>query len=125
MLFIKIKVKGYLQNITKNTQDLIETQSIKKSNTINYINNFIKHQIIIDKDKITLIRENDQFKSGIIFKENITTKSEYYLKELNSSLEFSILTTNLIIKENKIDIIYKILESDNIYHYVLEMSDLK
>ena len=59
----------------------------------------------------------------MLFEENKTNKSEYYLKESNYSLEFNIQTTNLSIDKNKISITYKIIESDNIYNYVLESSD--
>lgn len=124
MLFIKIKVKGYLKNLTENTIDLIETKAIKNSNKINYFIDNTKYEIIINNNKITLLRENNEFSHGMIFQKNITNKSEYYLKESNYSLEFNIKTTNLIIKENKIDITYEILESENIYNYVLEMSDV-
>ena len=123
MFFIKIKVKGYLKNLTENTEELIDTTGIKNSNTISYIENEIKHKIILDDNKITLLRENNEFSHGMVFEENKQHKSEYYLKESNYSLEFTILSTKLIIDKNKIDITYKILESDIICNYVLEMSD--
>ena len=123
MLFIKIKVKGYLKNLTENKTDLINTTAIKKLNKINYLIDNTKYQVIIDNEKITLLRENNEFSHGMIFQKNITNKSEYYLKESGYSLEFNIKTTKLNINDNKIDITYEILESENIYNYVLEMSD--
>ena len=123
MFFIKINIKGYLKNITENTQELIDTQSIKKDNKISYIIDNTKYILIIENNKVTLLRENNEFSNGIIFIENSTTTSEYYLKESSYSLEFNIETTKLIINKNKIDITYKILESENIYNYVLEVSD--
>lgn len=59
----------------------------------------------------------------MIFEENKKHISEYYLKNDNYSLEFNILTTSLKIEKNKIDITYKILESNSIYNYMIEMSD--
>lgn len=123
MFFIKINIKGYLKNITENTQELIDTQSIKKDNKISYIIDNTKYILIIENNKVTLLRENNEFSNGIIFIENSTTTSEYYLKESSYSLEFNIETTKLIINKNKIDITYKVIESENIYNYVLEMSD--
>lgn len=123
MFFIKINIKGYLKNITENTQELIDTTSIKKDNKISYIIDNTKYILIIENNKVTLLRENNEFSNGIIFIENSTTTSEYYLKESSYSLEFNIETTKLIINKNKIDITYKIIESENIYNYVLEMSD--
>ena len=123
MFFIKILVKGALKNLTENTEDLINTNGIKNSNTISYIHNKIKYKIIINENKITLLRENDEFSHGILFEENTKHKSEYYLKENSYSLEFTIQTIKMIIDKNKIDITYKIIESDIICNYILEMSD--
>ena len=123
MFNIKIKVKGYLKNLTENTEEKINTKALKNSNIISYIIDNIKYKLIVDKNKITLIRESNEYSHGIIFEENIQHKTEYYIKETNYSLEFNILTTKLIIDKNKIDITYQIIESENIYNYVLEMSD--
>ena len=123
MFFIKIKVKGYLKNLTEKKEELIDVNAIKNSNEIRYIKENTKHKIILDTDKITLIRENEEFSHGMIFELNKQHSSEYYLKCQNYSLEFNILTTKLIMEENKINITYKIIENDNIYNYVLEMSD--
>ena len=123
MFFIKINIKGYLKNITENTQELIDTTSIKKDNKISYIIDNTKYILIIEQNKVTLLRESNEFSNGIVFIENSTTTSEYYLKESSYSLEFNIETTKLIIDKNKIDITYKIIESENLYNYVLEMSD--
>ena len=123
MFFIKIQVKGYLKNLTENTEELIDTKVIRKSNVMSYIIDDTKHKLIVDSNKVTLLRENNEFSHGMLFEENIEHSSEYYLKESNYSLEFTILTTKLIIEKNKIDITYKIKESDNTYNYILEMSE--
>jgi hypothetical protein len=123
VFIIKIKVNGYLKNLTENTQNLINTNAIKKSNIITYIDNDTKHILMIEKSQIKLHRENIEFSHVMTFKKNKTISSEYYMKENNYLLEFNILTTNIIISENKIDITYKIIESENVYNYVLEMSD--
>ena len=123
MFIIKIKVKVSLKNLTENTEELINTQAMKNSNVISYITDNTKYKLIIDNNKVTLLRENNEFSHGMFFESNKNNISEYYLKESNYSIEFNILTTNLIIDKNKIDITYKIIESENIYNYVLEMSD--
>ena len=123
MFFIKIKVKGYLKNLTENTNDLIDANGIKNSNIISYIIDNTKHKIIIENNKITLLRENNEFSHGMVFELNIIHQSEYYLKESKYSLEFNILATKIILDNNKIDITYKILETENSYNYVLEVSD--
>ena len=122
MFNIKIKVKGYLKNLTENTEELFNTEAIKNSNIISYIQDKTKYKIILD-DKVTMLRENNEFSHGMIFEYNKKHSSEYYLKELKYSLEFTIKTLKLNIEKNKIDIKYQIIESDNIYNYVLETSD--
>ena len=121
--FIKILVKAELKNLTENTQDLINTNGIKNFNTISFIHNKTKYKIIINENKITLLRKNDELSHSMIFEENKKHKSEYYIKEYSSLLEFTIQTIKMIIDKNKIDITYKIIESDIICNYILEMSD--
>lgn len=122
-VIIKIKVKGYLKNITENTEEIIDTKAIKNSNVINYIIDNTKYKIKIEKDKIILTRNNNEFSNTMIFKPNKKTISEYYIIEANAPLEFNITTINLTIKENLINITYHIEETDNMYIYKLEMSD--
>lgn len=122
-VIIKIKVKGYLKNITENTEEIIDTKAIKNSNVINYIIDNTKYKIKIEKDKIILTRNNNEFSNTMIFKTNSKTISEYYIIEANAPLEFNITTINLTIQENLINITYHIEETDNIYIYKLEMSD--
>ena len=123
MFNIRIKVKGYLENLTENTKEIINTKAIKKSNIISYIIDNNKYKIIIDNNKVTLYRESDEYSHIMLFEESKKHKTEYYLKNSNYSLEFTILTIQLIVEKNKINITYKIIESENIYNYVLEMSD--
>ena len=81
VFFIKIKVKGYLQNITENTKENIDTFGIKNKNIICYI------------------------------------------KELSTSIYLNILTTYLSIDEKKVEIHYKVLDSNEEYIYLIEMSE--
>lgn len=120
---IKVKIKGFLNNLTEQQEEKIDTIGIKKSNIISYINNNIKHKLIIEENKIILQRENEEFSHEIIFDENKTKKTEYYLKELHHSLEFNIETKSINISDNKIDVTYKIIETGNIYNYLIELSD--
>ena len=123
MFIIKIKVKTKLINLTENTTDLINTNGIKKFNNISYVDKDIKYNLFIEDNKITLQRENKEFAHQMIFVENKTYPSEYYLKESKYSIELNVMTTKINISNNLIDITYKILESENIYNYVLEVSD--
>lgn len=122
---IKTKVTGELKNLTENT---IETfSSICKITENKYIYNDKKttYTLIKNKDNITFIRENNEMQHTIIFNLEKITKSEYYLKEMHTSLEFNIKTTNLKMTDKKFIINYQVLETTNEYEYIIEMSDIK
>ena len=123
VFFIKIKVKGYLQNITENTKEIIDTFGIKNKETISYIIDKTKHKITISNNKILLIRDNQEFSHKMFFELNKENKTEYYIKELSTSICLLILTTYLSISDNLIEIHYKVIDSQDEYIYVIEMSD--
>ena len=123
VFFIKIKVKGYLKNITENTIEKIDTSAIKNKNKISYIIDNTKYRLDLLTEKIILKRESNEFIHSMVFKENKETKTEYYIKTLNTSLDIKILTTKINITDNKIEINYKIIDSNSEYIYLIEMSD--
>lgn len=123
MYFIKIKLKGYLKNINLNKVENIDTIAIKNQNTITYNIDSTIHKIKIFENKILLSRNNKQFSYELTFelsKENIT---EYYIKELSTSFDIKVQTTYLLIENKKIEIHYRILDSNEEYLYLIEMSD--
>ncbi len=121
VLFIKIKVKGYLKNITENTKEIISTNAIKNKNKLTYIDNETSHIIEIKDKKIILIRENQEFIHKFIFDIDNITKSEYYIKEFNTSIDVSIKTTKISQTPNRISIDYEIIDNKNKYIYILDM----
>ena len=125
VFFIKIKIKGYLENTTENTKEFIDILGIKNKNKISYIIDKTKYKLEIFSSKLILTRENDEFIHGMVFELNKETMTEYYIKDINSSLSLKLLTTKLEISENIIEINYKISDNDNKYIYLIEMSDDK
>lgn len=123
VLFIKIKVKGYLENIGKNTKETIDTLGIKNKYNVIYNFNNIKHKIIFNKKNILLIRENEDFIHNFNFELSKETDSEYYIKEYSTNIDVPIITNKLIISDNSIEIEYLIKETNEQYRFVLEMSD--
>ena len=121
MFYIKIKIKGHLTNITDNTTDLIDTYAIKNNNKISYYKDDIKYKIIIMNKQVVLIREQEEFIHKFIFDIDNITKSEYYIKELRTTLELPIKTTKLIISEKRILIEYEVIDNNNNYSYILDM----
>ena len=122
---IKIKVKGYLENKTKNTKELIEQRGIKKEHQINYSADDIKHQIILKKEEIIFVREGKEFTCEMVFANNKKTKATYFIKEYNTNLEFDIQTNDVIITEKKIKLDYTVTDSNENYIYQIEMSEIK
>ena len=120
--YIKIKIKGYLKNDETNTS--IDTTGILSDNTITYQSDNIKTKIIINKDTLTMIREDDKMKHIMLFNKNKKEKSEYFIKEMNYSLEFNIITKEIQIDKKRIHILYNIIETNSLSEYNIEMSTL-
>ena len=121
MKIIKIILNGHIKSLTENMVNKIDTKGIKKDNIISYISNNVSHKLIIDKDKITLIRENNEFKSIMEFIYNKPSNSIYLLKENNIEINIKLKTTSIKNTENQISIIYEILDSKEKYEYKIEM----
>ena len=123
MNYIKIRINGYLKNINDNNKTIINTFGIKQKKIISFVNDNIKHKIILADDLITLIRENEEFVNIIRFAKNKELLSEYTLKENNFTIDLSIKTLDVKISDNFILIKYVVIESDETYEYKIELSD--
>ncbi len=123
VFFIRIKLHGYIENITKNFKEEIDTKAIKDKNIIKFAYRDVNYKIMINKDKIKLTRENQEFFHEFEFILNKETKSIYYVKELNTELEIMVLSNKVISNEKKIVIEYIVKESSEKYKYYIEMSE--
>lgn len=121
VFYIKINIKTNLTNITENTNEINELKAIKNKNTITFMIENTKNKIIINNNELVLIRDNPEFSQKIIFTSGKETKSEYFIKEYNTTLNINILTTNLTILPDKIKISYKIVDSEELYDYQIEI----
>ena len=121
MNYIKIRINGYLKNINDNNKTIINTFGIKQKKIISFMNDNIKHKIILADDLITLIRENEEFVNIIRFAKNKELLSEYTLKENNFTIDLSIKTLDVKISDNFILIKYVVIESDETYEYKIEL----
>ena len=79
---------------------------------------------IISPKKVILNRKNDEIENTLYFEQNKKISSLYTLKENNITLDIDILTTKLEIKEKSIKIIYTVIDSNIVYEYNIEMSEL-
>ena len=121
--FIKLKIKGYLENKHTKEKIIIDTIGIKTKNNIKYKQDDVTYKIKIIDNKIELIRENEEFINTFIFEKGKITKSEYYLKEFSTSIYVELKTDNIVISEDKIEIMYTINETSEEYQYIIEMSE--
>ena len=119
--YIKIRIKNTLKNYNEKTEDLIETFAIRNKGKISYQNDNTIYKLLLSDKKILLIRETEEFTHKFVFDLDNITKSEYYIKELNTSIDISIKTTKLNISENRIEIDYEIIDNNNQYSYILDM----
>ena len=121
VFYIKIRIKNTLKNYNEKTEDLIETFAIRNKGKISYQKDNTIYKLLLSDKKILLIRETEEFTHKFVFDLDNITKSEYYIKELNTSIDISIKTTKLNISENRIEIDYEIIDNNNQYSYILDM----
>ena len=119
----KIKIKGYLKNITNNEKTEFSTTAIKDKNKYKYIINNEKYILNIIDNKIILNRNNDEAESTMYFEKNKKIPCLYTLKTNNITIEIDILTNDIKIDNNNIKILYTIIDSNIIYEYNIEMSE--
>ena len=123
VIFIRIKIKGYLKNITENELFEFEEKGIKNKNKINYTNDMIKNVIKINDNEVILIREGKDFINTFIFNEK-NSNCNYLLKDNNYDVDIEINTIKVDISDNWIYIKYLIVDSNCEYEYKLEMSEI-
>ena len=123
MVFIKIRVKGYLKNITDNEILEIDEKAIRNKNKITFSSDNVKSIIKINDNNITLVREGSDFINTFVFNKD-KSSCNYYLKDNNYDVDIEVTTINMDINDNSIDVKYLIVDSNSEYEYKLEMSDI-
>lgn len=123
MIFIKIKVKGYLKNITDNEIIKFDEKGIKNNNKVTYSSDNIKYIIKINDNSIMLIREGSDFINTFIF-DKVKSSCNYFLKENNYDVDIDIKTITINYGDDIIYIRYIIMDSNCEFEYKLEMSDV-
>lgn len=110
-----------MKNITENKENIIDTYAIKNKNKISYLDDNTSYKITIIDKEIMLIRDNEEFTHSFLFNIDKITQSEYYIKELNTSIKVMVKTNKIIQNEKKIMIEYEIIDSNDKYSYTLDM----
>lgn len=104
---IDYKIINNDENISKNS-----IESELKNNILTFKDDIDSIKIIINKDNIIMIKENIDSKFTFNFIKNKKTELEYFIKMFNSFLDGEILTNELIIKDNYINIEYELWIQD-------------
>ena len=110
---IRIKVKGYLRNITDNEIFEFEERGI----------NDIKYSIKCNDNEIMMIRDGNDFVNTFIFNNN-NSKSNYLLKENGYDMDMEVNVSNMKSNDKLIYIEYEIVSTSCKYEFKIEMSEM-
>ena len=120
---IRIKIKGYLKNITDNEIFEFEEKGIRNKNKITFNNNNIKYSIKCDNNEIILIRDGDDFVNTFVFNKK-NSNSNYFLKENGYDMDMEVITSNMEISDELIYIEYEIISTSCKYEFKIEMREI-
>ena len=111
MINLKCKID---YNIINNEENISKNniESEYKKNLLSFMDDTDSMKITINKDNIIMIKENFDSKFTFNFIKNKKTNLEYFIKMFNSYLDGEILTNELIIKDNYINIEYELWIQD-------------
>ena len=96
----------------------------KDKNIISYYeSNVLKSKLILDLNNKTLIKENIDYKITLKFKEKEKTLNEILLKKEDNILNIELETIKYLVNNKEIEIIYKMIDSNEIIEYKIEIGD--
>ena len=120
----KIKAKQIIKNSNENLQK--DLYIIKNDNLFIFNDDGTKTKLVIDDNKVSIIRDNEESYMEMVFDLNNTQKCHYMLKETNTILDLEVYTKKINLKNKKIEIIYELYSSNEYvdkFNYKLEWSD--
>ena len=104
---IDYKITNNDENINKNN-----ISCEYKNNILSFIDDIDSIKLTINKDNIIMVKDNIDSKFTFNFIKNKKNELEYFIKMFNSYLDGEILTNELIIKDNYINIEYELWIQD-------------
>ncbi len=119
---IRVKINGFLKNITENENLIFNEKGISNKNKISFISDNIKYSIRYSSSEVFMIREGEDFINTFIFNKN-KSSSTYTLKDNNYSIDMDVKVDIIDINDSVIYIKYIIGNTDCIYEYKLEISE--
>lgn len=125
-----MKLKCLIDYKIDNPEEKISRNDIKaiyNDNEITFKDDKDSIKIKINNDNITIIKDNFSSKTTLNFIKGKKTDSEYIIKPLNMTMDLKILTSELIIEDNKIYIEYETwfdTEYSGKFKYDLEIKEM-
>lgn len=119
---IRVKIKGFLRNITENDILYFDEKGIENKNKISFIKDDVKYSIKLSDSEITILREGNDYINSFIFNRT-KGSSSYTLKDNNYTIDMDIIVKELIINDNSFCVKYLISDTNCEYEFKLEMSE--
>lgn len=115
--------------IINNAENIIKKniKALYVDNKLSYKDDIDSIKITINNDNIIMIKENIDSKITFNFIKNKKTNLEYFIKMINSYLDGQLLTNELIIDKNKINIKYELWIQDEYigkYEYEVNIKEI-
>ncbi len=114
-------------NSSNGKENINNKKAILKDNKISYERNGFIMKIIIDDEKIYVIRENNDVKINLEFKKDQSLTTKYIIKDMNTSVDLKTVTKKLSIQDNRICIKYDLYMNDKFsdnFEFKLEWRNL-
>ena len=121
---MKLYLKSHLKNVLNNEIVYFESNAIKDKNKIKYKNNDDLYTWVLKPQKLILNRNNKDIECTMYYELNKTIPSIYTIKENNISVDINIKTEKIKIEENKIYIKYIVEDSNDVFEYTIETSEI-
>lgn len=113
---------------SKNEKELKgEVNGIKNNNIITYKDTDSIVNILLEKDVVSIKRENDKMHLTLKLEDNKSNITNYFVKDLGFNFDVKAVTKKLEIKENALNVAYELYinnEYSDTFNYTLEWSDL-
>lgn len=123
----KIRIKSTIFG-DETEKEIVEVFGIKNNHKVMYIYNDTKVSIELSSNTIIIIRENDESRLILKFRDNDSITSDYYIKSLNIIVKVKTKTKLLKINKNSLKIKYDLFIADcfsDSFTYNLEWESLK
>lgn len=109
----EIKIKYVIKN---SENEIIEKETIgtynEKNNEICYQEEDLKVNVLIEKEKVIMVRKTNDYTINFDFQLNTVTKNKYKLKSLGVYVDIEIETKRMYIGKNYINIWYTLINNE-------------